>query len=162
MTERKKRGRPKGTTINDSKHLDAVADLIIKNPSLKKTPAIARIVEKAFPQQNWEAANRRLLRKWNETEKERLATAKERLQEERNSQAASTTTSIHETLRRIKEPISALRRLEELDILVNPPIITALKRNQELMDKINSPALRALQRQQKIITGLEASLRFKI
>lgn len=83
MTDNRPRGRPKGTGIKDDQHLDAVANLIVRQPSLKKTPAISQIVQKAFPEHQWSAAERRLLRKWNKTAGERLEAAQERYEEEK-------------------------------------------------------------------------------
>jgi hypothetical protein len=55
-------------------------------PELKKTPAISRVVQKRHSdhQHQWPAVERRLLRKWNQTAEERLATAQERKEERRN------------------------------------------------------------------------------
>jgi hypothetical protein len=78
MTVKRMRGRPKGTTIPDGKYLDAVADLIVRNPGLKKTPAIGKIIQNNFPQTKWASSERRLLRKWNETSESRMRDAHER------------------------------------------------------------------------------------
>jgi hypothetical protein len=44
MTDgRKNRGRPKGTEIDDSKMLTAIADMLIASPSMKATTAMRRI-----------------------------------------------------------------------------------------------------------------------
>ena len=81
-----KPGRPRGSGINDNRDLDAVADLLVCEPELKKTPAISRVVQKRHSdhQHQWPAVERRLLRKWNQTAEERLATAQERKEERRN------------------------------------------------------------------------------
>ena len=79
MTEqRNKGGRPRGSGIDDGRDLDAVADLMVREPGLKKTPAIARVVQDRHPQHQWQAVERRLLRKWNATDDERMAAARER------------------------------------------------------------------------------------
>lgn len=85
MNTKRTRGRPKGTGIKDDRHLDEIADLLVKNPIMKKTPAIARVVEKRFPAHKWAATERRLLRKWNITAAERMAAAEERQLENRKS-----------------------------------------------------------------------------
>lgn len=89
MTPKRPRGRPKGSCLNDARHLDAVADLLLREPGLKKTPAISNVVQKAFPEHQWSAVERRLLRKWNQTGEERLQAAQER-RDERRHQVVST------------------------------------------------------------------------
>ena len=81
MTCESKRGRPKGSGIDDRRHLERVAELMVRDASLKKTPAIRRVVAEAFAEHHWSAAERRLLRKWNASSEERLAEARERHEE---------------------------------------------------------------------------------
>lgn len=82
MRSKRMRGRPKGSsryTEGDAKMLERVADLLVKEPNLKKTPAIARVVREAVLQSHlWDAAERRLLRRWEKTGEERLRAARER------------------------------------------------------------------------------------
>lgn len=85
MEQKRPRGRPKGTEINDGRYLDQVADLMVKDRSLKKTPAIARIVEKNFCPHEYSKVERRLLRKWNKSAEQRLEAARERQVETRKS-----------------------------------------------------------------------------
>ncbi len=79
-------GRPRGSSrYKDGPHLDAVADLLVSEPKLRKTPAIGRIVRKRHPERShdWSSIERRLLRKWNREAEERLAAARERHEERR-------------------------------------------------------------------------------
>ena len=87
MQPKRSRGRPLGSTSYkiDGTYLDAVADLIVRGPKLKKTRAIIIIVQKALQEHNWKAATRRLLRKWDQTGSDRLEAAARRREEEQNT-----------------------------------------------------------------------------
>ena len=60
-TNKRGRGRPPGTGLDDSPTLRKVADLIAANPSLKPTTAIKRVLERPT-----DTAVRRLQGKWKE------------------------------------------------------------------------------------------------
>lgn len=165
MTKKRSRGRPKGTAINDARHIEAVADVMVRNPDLKKTPAISQIVQKAFPQHQWQAAERRILRKWNETARERLEEARERRDEHYQaskeqakrahavsrsltlkqspsvSEAIKAATSFQDRIEGIFD-IPGLRAIQEqaeqmrrLQDLIDPPVLRRLREQTEMMQK---------------------------
>lgn len=77
MTERKnKGGRPRGSGKDDSKELNMVADMMVRDPGLKMTAAIKKLAGKLFRPTEQEAAVRRLQRKWTDSADERLAEAR--------------------------------------------------------------------------------------
>lgn len=78
MSEKRKPGRPIGSGKDDTRYLLDVADLLAANPTLKKTPAISKIVQGAFPEQEWKNAERRLLNKWNVETDKHLENARQR------------------------------------------------------------------------------------
>ncbi len=128
MTDKRSRGRPKGTGKKDDHHLDAVADLLVRQSELKKTPAISQIAQKAFPEHQWEAAERRLLRKWNKTADERLEAAKERYAEERRERRATRTVPAGGILSRLAAANSLATEMaqrnsfaREMQEALNPP-----------------------------------------
>lgn len=90
MEQKRTRGRPKGTGHKDGPYLDQVADLMLAEPGMKKTPAITRIVTKNFPHvANPLSVERRLQRKWDKTQNERMAAARERRAEARKAACRS-------------------------------------------------------------------------
>ncbi|RQH13604.1 hypothetical protein [Bradyrhizobium sp. RP6] len=80
MTNAKRgRGRPKGSGKNDGPILDRVADAIVKDPQLKPTTAMLRIIR---GQSGWDATEATLLRrlqgKWKNESEKLLNAARER------------------------------------------------------------------------------------
>ena len=78
-TEKRQRGRPRGSGKDDSGTLARVADLLVCEPSLKATTAMKRIL----PERDWGASDattlvRRLQAKWKSTHETELAAARER------------------------------------------------------------------------------------
>jgi hypothetical protein len=60
--QKRTRGRPRGSGKDDSRHLAKVADLLWKNPGLKATAAMTRVMKSC---QNWDAASEdALIRRW--------------------------------------------------------------------------------------------------
>ncbi len=160
MSTKRGRGRPKGSTIkSDAQHLDAVADLMVRNPDLKKTPAISKVVQKAFPQQKWEAAERRLLRKWNDTAEERLEAAEERREEERqsrtvarslpSSQLFSGNTGVFADL------AAGFAMSKQMQDIIDPPALRFLRKQEEDMqrirDMIDPPFMRKIREQSELM-----------
>jgi hypothetical protein len=67
------KGRPKGSELDDTKVLNAVADMIVANPDLRPTTAIRKIVPQVT-----DAALRRYQDKWKHRNIDLLEAAKER------------------------------------------------------------------------------------
>src|SRR4051812_18063222 len=78
MTDKKSRGRPTGTGINDEVTLDRIADLIARSPGLKPTTALKRVTSRPGP-----AQIRRIQVKWKLSQDERMARAESRLAAQR-------------------------------------------------------------------------------
>jgi hypothetical protein len=78
-TEKRPRGRPRGSGKDDAPHLARVADLLVGEPSLKATTAMKRIMQGG---KDWGASEPTLLRrwqvKWREQSESSLAAAGER------------------------------------------------------------------------------------
>ena len=147
MTEGKKRGRPKGSCMDDARYLNKVADVMVRDHNLKKTPAIRRVVENEFPEHKWGAAERRLLRKWNASADVRLEAARERRAEGRlRGHSLQGYATLFEQMR---EPAGRLAELFEninrIRRLIDPPGMRAIR------DVIDSPAIRALREQQNAL-----------
>lgn len=152
MKDKRPRGRPKGTGIRDDQHLDAIADLITRQPGLKKTPAISQIVQKEFPEHQWDTVVRRLLRKWNNEATNRLRTAQERYIEHKCERRAAGTLPT-------KSPLSQLavahRFAAEMQDMFNTPVFQQLRVHastmQKLRNKIDPPMLRQMREQAEMI-----------
>ncbi|MGC1494736.1 MAG: hypothetical protein WA790_02935 [Sulfitobacter sp.] len=156
MKQKRPRGRPKGTEINDSRYLDKVADLIAKQPELKKTPAIARVVTQHFPEHQHSKVERRLLRKWNKTSEERLAAAKERHDEARRPVVGSTT-GAGRVSRNFIDLASGLHGANALaakiEELANPKWLRVYEQQaalaQRMQDIVDPPFMRRIREQQE-------------
>ena len=156
MTNKRLRGRPKGTAINDAKYLNEVATLMVRDPELKKTPTISRIVQKYFQEHRWQSVERRLLRKWNETGAERIEEAKLQYAEEQASNNKTTTKIV---TRSPAELGNAYRLMEQthqigkmMDRIANPPALRAVMEQQKrIQDAIDPPALRLFREQNDAI-----------
>ena len=150
MEQKRPRGRPKGTQINDDCYLDMVADLMLKKPDLKKTPAIARVVFEKFPEHEHSKVERRLLRKWNETGDERLVARRDVLAKTSDavgpdvivdfSHYASISTGLAAALAKVS------RSLE------NQPALNALAKVSRSLE--NQPALNALAKVSRSLQNL--------
>lgn len=154
MTTARGRGRPKGSIKKgDGKHLDAVADLLVRNPGMKKTPAIAKIVQQAFPDKDnqWRNIERRLQRSWNKTEDERLAAANERRQETQrtrssyNLSALTATQAVQNTLALALQARNTMT-LAEQALNITPPTaiqraLEDVERMRRLQDLANPPLM---------------------
>ena len=180
MEKKRRRGRPKGTQIDDGRYLDKVADLMIKEPGLKKTPAINRVVLQDFHDHEHSKVQRRLLRKWNETCDERLAAARERRAEtrsesmyerigQRNDAFAGTNIGIvvqqlHDSLgptglQAIQSQMEVVRRLHDS---LGPTGLQAIQSQMEVVrrlhDSLGSTGLQAIQSQMEVVRRLQDSL----
>lgn len=137
MEKKRPRGRPKGTTINDSRYLDAVADYLVRNPKAKKTPTIAKVVAEAFPEHRQVAAKRRILRKWNETDEERLEAARQRRQEEQSS-GVSRKVRLEDVYSSTSQIGKVMEQAMKLDNILNSPGLRALRKQQEELERIQN------------------------
>lgn len=165
MTDKRPRGRPKGTVIKDDRHLDAVANLIVRQPGLKKTPAISQIVQKAFPEHQWSAAERRLLRKWDKSAEERLEAAQERYEEEKRERRAvrsvpatdllSQITGANNFAAEMARMNSFAREMQQMRDMIDPPMLRELREQasmmQQLRDIVDPPLLREMREQSEMI-----------
>lgn len=156
MTNKRSRGRPKGTTINDVKYLDAVAALMVKQPELKKTPAISQIVQKYFPEHRWEAVERRLLRKWNETGEERLEEARLQSAEEGITKLKELTSASNPSFPTLGSAYHVMEQAQRIgkmmEEIANPPALRAFAEQQKRMrDIMDPPALRSFREQTQAI-----------
>lgn len=80
----RKRGRPFGTTKDDTATLRAIADLIIRKPDLKPTSAIRHLTKDCIP-----CPVRRLQTKWKNDRENLLAEARVRFDAERELQLSN-------------------------------------------------------------------------
>lgn len=137
MEPKKQRGRPKGTVIpTDRKALNAVADLILREPTLRPTTAIKRVVP------NWtDSVVHRLIGKWRKEREALIAEAQQREDVRavrRNSAGAGAASysgaNIHANIRHLYDN-QAVRAAREF---ANSPAIKAM---QAMMD---SPAMKAM------------------
>ena len=149
MEPKKPRGRPKGTVIpTDQRVLNALADLLLREPTLRPTPAIKRLVP------DWtDSVVHRLMGKWRKDQQALLAKARQR-QEAKAARAASAGSapvggsmgSLAAQIRAIHES-PALRAAHEM---MNSPAMKAMREiadspTMRAMREIhNSPAMRAV------------------
>lgn len=165
MTDKRPRGRPKGTGIKDDRHLDAVANLMVRQSALKKTPAISQIVQKVFPEHQWSAAERRLLRKWNKSAAERLEAAQERYEEEKRERRAIRSVPASDLLSQLTSANSYVAEMarinaftSEMQEILNPPFMQKLREQEAMMqqmrDMIDPPMLREMREQSEMINKI--------
>lgn len=90
-TEKRRRGRPPGSGKNDLPHLEQVARLLARNPGLKPTTAMKRIVAE---RKDWGTSDSSLLRRWQDKWAKEgfflLAAAHERTQRQASTKAYET------------------------------------------------------------------------
>ena len=77
--DKRPRGRPRGTGKKDAPYLAQVADLMIRDPSLKPTTAMKRVMVTRTGPETDETLIRRWQVKWKATELSLLAAARERM-----------------------------------------------------------------------------------
>lgn len=138
MKQKKPRGRPKGTVIStDWNTLEAIADLIVREPTLRPTTAIKRVVT------DWtDTIVHRLLGKWRKSNAALLSEAQQRQKERCDPTSIS------------KESNSVYLLAEIARMDINPVLRTArelafspaLKTAREMMD---SPTLRMIRQMQE-------------
>lgn len=131
-TNKRGRGRPHGTGLNDEKTLEKIADLIARNPSLRPTTAIKRTLHNPDS-----ATIRRLQVKWKAQGEGFLAKARER----REVEAAARPTSGGINYGKLAMMSGALRNMGGLG--GHSAIFDAL--NNPALRAMNSPAMRAIQ-----------------
>lgn len=87
MIEKRKRGRPPNTGIDDSAHLKRIAELMIATPGLLPTTAMHRVIRG----RKWPASDKALVRRWQkkwQTEGERYLAEARQAHDARLAQAA--------------------------------------------------------------------------
>ena len=136
MTEKRKPGRPRGSGKNDSRELNAVAELMVKNPHLSKTRAISLIVQDRYPPHQWASTERRLLRKMEHPE-ERIAAARERLSEKRR---ANRQAEIRPRRVRVGSAIEAMIE-QQRDIENVMRVGDTLKRMEKIVEQLSGPKI---------------------
>lgn len=161
MEQKKRRGRPQGTTLEgDITLLATVADIMLRQPSLTPTAAIKKVVPE------WtDTIVRRLLGKWRKQHETLLAEAHKR-QEVASSRPTAAGSPIRTGMfnnladaATMREPIdfSNLRLAREME---NNPV---MKLHREINDSpevrfiqevLNSPAFKVAQEQARILRSL--------
>jgi hypothetical protein len=58
---KRQRGRPRGSGKDDASYLIRIADLLVRNPSMKPTAAMKLLIKE---RKNWDATDTTLLRRW--------------------------------------------------------------------------------------------------
>lgn len=126
-SNKRSRGRPVGTGLDDGPTLKKVADMIVANPSLRPTTAIRRVLDKPEP-----SNIRRLQVKWKAGKAEYMAEAQARCT------AAST------PLRRVSTPYSprTARNIVETHRKMQEALGPGFRAAQGMM---NTPGMRAAQ-----------------
>jgi len=139
------RGRPVGTGLNDTPTLEQAADLMVAHPGVKVTTAVRQILPKAGPSEI-----RRLQMKWKAKASEYLANASARLaaplapvrtQRASTRYSARTARQIMEAHQKMQEAISpTIRAVQEV---MNSP---AMRAAGEAASRFHqSPAMRAIE-----------------
>ncbi len=107
-TERRGRGRPRGEGKKDSEYLAKVADLMVKNPSLRPTTAMKQIVHQ---RNDWGCLDDSVLRrfqvKWRQSGEIQMAAAVRRQRASAPVQGRDINTPT------LKQWADALKRLDE-------------------------------------------------
>ena len=161
MTCESKRGRPKGSGIDDRRHLERVAKLMVRDASLKKTPAIRQVVAEAFAEHHWSAAERRILRKWNASSEERLAEARER-HEERARRVVVPVPRAWNGFPGLppKHLLDQVRQAQSIADQIMPVggIMEAMAEMDRIRDLIDPPGMRAIRQQMEMYEKLRLNL----
>lgn len=132
MTEKRSRGRPRGTGKDDLPFLEKVADLMVRTAGLKPTTAIKRIVAM---QKNWDGASdtaviRRWQVKWSEKGEALLAAAKRRAEQKPASRGVGYVSGYTAIggFGWIDRHLQEMRRIEDL---IDPPFMRAHRLAEE-------------------------------
>lgn len=95
MTEKRQRGRPKGTGKDDTAYLAKVADILVANEKLKPTTAMKQVMAS----KSWMESDSTLIRRWQEkwkaTNHELMAAARQRMQHRTAAQTEQTGRRFH-------------------------------------------------------------------
>ncbi len=129
-TIKRGRGRPPGTGLNDDPTLNKVADVLLANPRMKPTTAMARVLDRPGP-----STVRRLQVKWHAKGVTYLAEAEARRAAEQEAHRRS----LEATLRR--QSVEAYRASMGLGAALAALDSPAMKAMQEAL---NSPAMRVM------------------
>lgn len=105
-----KGGRPRGSSKHakrDSTTLEKVADLLVKEPDLKATTAMRKVLVKEEGKHPSDSTIRRLQKKWSDTSDDRMSEAQKRRREVSSSTGSRSTLSswdsMMDTLRRVQD-----------------------------------------------------------
>jgi hypothetical protein len=132
----RRRGRPRGSGKKDLPQLAHLADLLVRDPSLRPTTAMKRIMRGA---KDWDASDATLLRRWQVKWKEHGVSLMESARQRARPRPAAFATPANidrEALRVVQEFAEAMRVAE------NSPYQKALRTAQDLPFE---KALRAVQ-----------------
>lgn len=138
MTQKRSRGRPRGTGKNDQQFLAMIADLVIKPPGMAPTTAMKRIVatRKDWNAASPEAAIRRWQEKWSKQTEALLAAAKARAEPKPvlGTKSQNFVPSFGNALDHNIAQAHLRRQLQEMELvsrMMNPPFMKAIREMQE-------------------------------
>jgi hypothetical protein len=137
-TEKRPRGRPHGSGKDDSRYLEQVADLLVRDHSLKPTTAMKRIM---LGRKDWGATDATLLRrwqvKWRAKEGSLLAAARERARPKPVVYASNYATprSSPPSIKDFLDPLRAVREHEQcMRDLIDTPWMQAIRDAQTIVE----------------------------
>jgi hypothetical protein len=156
MTTKKRRGRPLGSGIDDSAELSQVADLLVRNPSMRPSAAMKQATRGRKGRETPETLLRRLQAKWKQQGESLLAAAQERARPKASSGAAGYShyplTATGQFRSQIDRMMDDQRRMQDL---IDPPHLRMMREQQQRMqDLIDPPHLRMMREQQQRIQDL--------
>lgn len=142
MKPKKPRGRPKGTVIpTDRRVLNAVADLLLREPALRPTAAIKRLVP------DWtDSVVHRLMSKWRKEGQALLAEARQRQETRAARNASAGNASVGGSIGSLAAQLRMMTESQTLRAthqMLNSPTMRAVR---ELAD---SPTMRAIREMQE-------------
>ena len=136
-TAKRPRGRPNGTGKNDAPYLTQVADLLLRDQSLRPTTAINRVIDS---RNDWGATRETLLRRWQAKWKENgevyKAAALERAHLRDTEAARSALNSAGKVMADFANSPTARNYAEAMQKYASNPVV------KRWLDYANSPAVR--------------------
>ena len=167
-SKKRQRGRPKGAvTYHDGRYLDEVADEMIRNPKLRKTPPFAMVAARHFPDFQETRVTKRFERAWKKTGEERLAEARERrdaARRARHSSGGGTISFANMLSQRYFDELTITQQVvHDMERIANP-LASAMKLVEEsgvhkaMVEIASSPTMRLFADMQKQQSGITAQL----